>query len=192
MNRSRAALERRSDAELIRLARRDSVAFRVLYERHASAMEQWIYAQTRDRTTARELLAETWAAVWLGAPRFRGGAGAQWLYGVARKLLLQYLRHHRVDTKARKRLQMQSMSWDDGELDDVPSRLDAEKLSRGVREAFSELTWEQQKLLGLRVVGERTYEEVANELGISQTSARVLVFQALQVLRRVINKGTML
>lgn len=194
MNRSRAAYESRSDAELIRLARRDSLAFRLLYQRHASTIEQWIYVQTRDRTTARELLAETWAAAWLSAPRFRGEddrAGAQWLYGIAKNLVLQYLRRHRVETKARERLQIQNVTWDDGELDDVPRRLDAEKLGPGVREAFSELTWEQQQLLGLRVVGERTYEEVANELGISQTSARVRVLRALQALRRVI-RGTML
>jgi RNA polymerase sigma-70 factor, ECF subfamily len=194
MNRSRAAHESRSDVELIRLAQRDSVAFRVLYERHASAMEQWIYAQTYDRTTARELLAETWAAIWLNAPRFRdedNRAGTQWLYGIAKNLLLQYLHRHRVESKARKQLKMRSVSWDDGELDETPRRLDAEKLSPGVREAFARLTWEQQKLLGLRVVRGRTYEEVANELGISQTTARIRVAHALQMLRRVL-KGAML
>jgi RNA polymerase sigma-70 factor, ECF subfamily len=193
MDRSRKAHESRSDAQLIRLAQRDSVAFRALYDRHASAMEQWIYAQTHNRATARELLAETWASIWISAPGFREDdqAASHWLYDIAKDLLLQYLKRHRVETKARKRLRMRSLSWDDGELDEVPHQLDVEKLAPEVREAFGELTWSQQQLLGLRVLAGRTYEELANELGISQTTARIRVFHALQALRREL-KGEVL
>lgn len=190
MDRSRATYESRSDEELIRLVRRDAAALRVLYDRHAAAMQQWIYVQIQDRPAARELLAETWATVWVRAASFPGKAGAKWLYGLAKELVEQYLREHRVDTAARERLQMRSVEWDDGELDDVPRRLDAAMLSPGVREAFEELTFEQQRVLGLRLLGERTYEEVANELGISETNARFRVRRALQALRNII-KGTM-
>jgi len=195
MDRSRAAYDRRTDTELIRLARRDSVAFRTLYERHTSTMEQWIYAQVRDKTTARELLAETWAAAWLSCGRFRGeverDVGAAWLYGIARKLVLQYQRRQRVETKARERLKMRSLGSDDGELDDVPRRVDAENLSPAVREAFQELSFEQQQTIGYRVLEEQTYEETANQLRISETTARTRVFRGLEILRSML-KGAML
>lgn len=156
-------------------------------------MEQWIYAQTQDRTTARELLAETWASIWISTRRFNDddSAASDWLYGIAKNLLLQYLRRHRVETRARKRLRVRSLSWDDGELDEVPRQLDLEQLAPGVREAFGELTWSQQQLLRLRVVGGHTYEELANELGISQTTARIRVSHALQALRRELKGGAL-
>jgi DNA-directed RNA polymerase specialized sigma24 family protein len=153
MDSSRAAHER-ADAELIRLARRDAAAFRVLYDRHASTMLQWLYAQVPDRMTAFELLAETWAAAWLGAARFRekdNRAAAAWLYGIARRQVRQYRRHQWVETRARNRLQMRSVSTNDGELDEVPRRLDAANLGPGVREAFQELTIEQQMAIGYYV-----------------------------------------
>jgi DNA-directed RNA polymerase specialized sigma24 family protein len=87
VDRSRPADER-TDAELIRLARGEAAAFRALYDRHASTMLLWLYAQAPDRRTACELLAETWAAAWLGIARFRkkdNRAAAAWLYGIARR-----------------------------------------------------------------------------------------------------------
>lgn len=194
MDRSRAAHERQTDAELVRLARRDSAAFRTLYERHAPVMERWLFAQVCDITTTRELLAETWATAWYASVRFRGEddrAGAAWLYGIARELVLQYERRHRVDMRARKRLRMRGIRSDDGELDDVARRVDAEKLSPGVRLAFQELTFEQQQAIGYRVIDGLTYEEMANHLGISQTTARVRVFRALEMLRSLL-KGALL
>lgn len=186
MNRSRAAYERRNDAELIRLAPRDSVAFRTLYDRHATAMQQWIYAQVEDATTARELLAETWAAAWRACSRFRGEddrAGAAWLYTIARNLVIQYHRRQRVATRARRRLQMSTVIEDDGDLEDLPRRLDAAELSPAVREAFAQLSDEQREAIGYRVIGECSYEEIAHEMGISQATARTRVFRGLQVLR---------
>ncbi len=86
---------------------------------------------------------------------------------------------------------MRDVSSDDGELDDVARRLDAEKLSPGVRMAFGELTFEQQQAIGYRVIDGLTYEEMANHLGISQTSARTRVFGALEMLRSLL-KGASL
>lgn len=194
MNRAHAAHERRTDTELIRLAQRDAAAFRTLYERHASTMQRWLYAQVEDMATARELLAETWAAAWHGSSRFReegDQAGTDWLYEIARKLVLRYRRDRSVETKARTRLQMRSVSADDGELEDVPRRLDAQRLSPGVREAFEELTFEQQQAIGCRVFDELTYEEMANGLGISETTARARVLRGLEMLRSLFKEATL-
>lgn len=150
MDRSRAAYEQ-TDAELIRLARRDPAAFRALYDRHASTMLRWLYAQVPDLTAAYELLAETWAAAWLRAARFRekdDRAAAVWLYRIARRRVRRYRRRRRVETRARKRLGMQKLSPDDGDLGEMPRGLDAASLGPGVREAFQELTAEQQMAIG--------------------------------------------
>jgi RNA polymerase sigma factor (sigma-70 family) len=186
--------ERHTDAELLRLAPDDSVAFRVLYERHASTMEKWIYAQVRDQATARELLEETWASAWMECEQFCDesecpGAGAEWLYRIARRLIGQY-RRQGVVTDTRSYLEMQSVMADDGELDDVPRRMDAQKLGPGVREAFEKLSPDEQEAIGLHVIKEMTYEETANHLRIGQTTARDRVRRALDKLRKMIDKGT--
>lgn len=81
-------------------------------------LDRWLTAQTGDATIAHELLAETFAQAWRGARRFRGAderSGAAWLYGIARNLLRQHYRQGRVETAARRRLGIATLtSHDDG------------------------------------------------------------------------------
>ena len=77
----------RTDAELIEAARQDPEAFRELYERYAAWMRAWFVRHTSSEPAALDLTAETFAAAWYAARRFRdeaGGSAAPWLFGIAR------------------------------------------------------------------------------------------------------------
>ena len=94
-----------SDAELIRAADVDAQAFGVLYERHALRVYTW--SRRRLEWAASDLTAETFAQAWLGRDRFRdehGGSALPWLFGIARNVLRETVRHDRVETRARERL----------------------------------------------------------------------------------------
>jgi Sigma-70 region 2 len=60
-----------SDAELLRAARRDDRAFRVLYDRHATRVCRFLERRCDDRETALDLTAEVFARAWLQRARFR-------------------------------------------------------------------------------------------------------------------------
>jgi DNA-directed RNA polymerase specialized sigma24 family protein len=146
------------DVDLIRAARRDPTAFETLFDRHAMVMRQGLFAQTSDAMVAQDLLAETFAQAWRGAPRFRGEdqrSGAAWLYGIARHLVHQYHRRGRVETAARRRLAMETPPAGDGGIDDLPARLDAHDLSPVVHEAFAALPPDQRRAIGFRIVDQR-------------------------------------
>lgn len=183
-----------SDAELIRAARRDPAAFETLFDRHAMVLRRWLFAQTSDAMAAQDLLAETFAQAWRGAPRFRGEdqrSGAAWLYAIARHLVHQYRRRGRVETAGRRRLAMETPPASDGGIDDLPARLDARDLSPVVREAFAALPPDQRRAIGYRIVDQLSYEEIGAHLNCSPTTARTRVFRGLRTLRTAIaRKGT--
>ncbi|HWX45578.1 MAG TPA: RNA polymerase sigma factor [Solirubrobacteraceae bacterium] len=182
----------RSDAELIRASRSDPAAFEVLFDRHSVLLDRWLVAQTGDGAVAYELLAETFAQAWRGAGRFRGTderSGAAWLYGIARNLLRQHYRQGRVETRARQRLAMATLTVHEDDTDEITCRIDARELAPAVREAFAELTSEQQAAIAFRVVEELSYEEVAARLRCSTITARTRVFRGLQILGAAIAKG---
>ena len=58
----------RSDAALMRAARKDPAAFRELYERYAARIYAFNVARTADADAAFDLTAETFAQAWLVAP----------------------------------------------------------------------------------------------------------------------------
>jgi RNA polymerase sigma factor (sigma-70 family) len=182
----------RSDAELIHASPSDPAAFEVLVERHAMLLDRWLTAKTGSAALAHELMAETFAQAWRGARQFRGGddgAGAAWLYGIARNLLRQHYRKGRLESAARRRLGMATSASHDDETDEIGYRIDAHQLSPVVREAFAELTPEQQRAIAYRVVDELSYGEVAAQLNCSTSTARSRVFRGLRILRATIARG---
>src|SRR4051812_50067673 len=65
----------RTDAQLLRAARRDADAFRELYERYAERIHSYHARRCREADAAYELSAETFAQAWLARARFRDEAG---------------------------------------------------------------------------------------------------------------------
>lgn len=186
MGHSRARFVGWSDTELIRVAPSDHEAFEELFERHSFVLQGWLFAQTNDLAVSRELLAETFSETWRSAPRFVGKhdrSGTAWLYCIAKHRLLKHRRRTGVETAIRRRLRITGVLGDDGGLDEIASRLDADVLSACLREAFAELTAEQQQAIGYRIVDELSYEEVADLVGVNATTARTRVFRGLQTLR---------
>jgi RNA polymerase sigma factor (sigma-70 family) len=68
----------------------------------------------------------------------------------------------------------------------VDDRLEAESRREELSTALGSLPAAQRDALELRVVGERGYDEIAHELGCSETAARIRVMRALGQLARLL------
>ena len=80
-----------SDGDLIRrVARRDANAFEALYRRYARPVFGLALRRLGDRMRAEDAVQETFAAVWRSARTYQPdrGAGAPWLYAVARNAIV--------------------------------------------------------------------------------------------------------
>lgn len=175
-----------SDAELIEAAGSDAEAFGVLYERHALLIYRW--CRRRLEWAASDLTAETFAQAWLSRERFRdehGGSALPWLFGIARNVLLETVRHDRVETRARERL---GLPLDLG-AEDGYARVDDRLSTRlALADALDDLPEHEREALELRVVGELPYDEVAKRLSIRPAAARLRVSRALRRLALVVTK----
>ena len=182
----------RTDAMLIRDARRSPDAFRTLYDRHAAAIEAWLRRRTGDERVAFELTAETFAAAALSLRRFEdraGGSAAPWLYGIAANHLRRYHGSRRIETAARRRLGIPPTQYV-AEFDEVEERDSTARLAPALRSAVDELPEGQQRALELRVVRELPYAEVGAELGCSPLAARIRVSRALDTLAQALKGVT--
>jgi RNA polymerase sigma factor (sigma-70 family) len=172
----------RNDAELLKAARQDPEAFRELYDRYAVWIRSWFLRHTGSEQASLDLTAETFAQAWHSARRFRDladGSGAPWLFGIARNLLRQYHKHHRVESAARERLGLQAPVAADG-YERVDDRNEAGALAPLVRHALRALPADQRRAFELRIVHELPYDAVAGRLGCTQNAARLRVSRALR------------
>jgi len=149
------------DGELIRrVAQRDANAFEALYRRYARSVFGLALRRLGDRMNAEDAVQETFAAIWRSARTYKPdrGAGAPWLYAVARNAIVDRSRG-RGDTPG-----------EGPELaSDEPTpaeRAEASYTSWRVHRALETLGSNEREVIELAYYGGLSQSEVADYLNI--------------------------
>ena len=168
----------------------DAEAFAELYRREGETVLIFLTRRTWDGETALELTAETFAIALRGWRRLAGLEPEQqraWLFTVARRQLSRYLRRARVERRAIQRLGMQIPQVDHDDLLLIERRAGLPELRSTLARELGRLSGAQRDALRLRVVEERSYEELASQLGVSEQTARARVSRGLRALSRALD-----
>jgi RNA polymerase sigma factor (sigma-70 family) len=150
-------------------------------------MLRFFMRRTFDPEVAVDLVADTFVAAIAARVSFRGESdedAARWLYGIARHRLADFQRHGAVERRALERAGFQRRALSDPEYERIEELAGLSELRDNVAAGLDGLGREQREALVLRVVQERSYEEVATALGISEQTARARVSRAAAALRR--------
>jgi len=177
------------DAQLIeRIAKGDELAFSVIYRRYLPLVVRWCLRETGDRELAADLAAEVFAAALTMSHRYRPEKGSvpAWLLGIAHNKLRESRRRGRVESSARRRLGVPALQLTDDDLDRVEELASRDEQ---ILALLAELPEDQREALLSRVVNERTYAEVADDLGCSEVVARQRVSRGLRALRAHMEQG---
>jgi RNA polymerase sigma factor (sigma-70 family) len=167
----------RTDEDLLQATPDDPEAFGVFYRRHVDAILAFFRVRTGDPELAADLMAETFAAALLAAPRFkrRREPAAAWLFTIGRRKLIDSWRRGRVEDAARRKLGLEPLELDDGGLARIDAMVDEER--------------DPLEALRLRVLDEREYADIAQELECSEAVVRQRVSRATRSLRAMREEG---
>jgi RNA polymerase sigma factor (sigma-70 family) len=171
-------LRRRPDPSRFALT---SDSIDALYRSHAAGMAVYIARKTMDAGIAADLTAETFAQAFTNRRQFRGRTQEEavgWLYGIAR----HQVRRDQAEARALERLGVQRPHLSDVELERLEDLAGISDLRRRIASHLSDLSHEQQEALRLRVLEERTYEEMAQHLGINEQAVRARVSRGMRAL----------
>ena len=177
-------LGRCSDAELLSaIASCDGNAFAVFYRRHLPPVLAYLVRHTGDSEAAADLAAEVFAAVLLSSRRYRseGTSAAPWVIGIAHKKLLMSLRRGRVESKARRRLHFEAIEFEDQDYEKVEAAA-ADGAGR-LAGLVARLPADERFAVNARVIEERSYSEIAEELRCSEMVVRKRVSRGLARVR---------
>ncbi len=140
--------------------------------------------ETRDPEVTADIAAEVFAAVIVSAGRYRPNnesAGA-WVIAIARNTLGASRRRGRVEDRARRRLEIEPIELDDGDLDETEAM--AAGIGGGVVELVESLPGDERHAVVAHVVQDRSYREIAAQLQVSELVVRKRVSRGLGRLRR--------
>jgi RNA polymerase sigma factor (sigma-70 family) len=175
--------ERHGDAVLVgQIARGDQAAFTVIYDRYLPLVLRWCLRETRNREVAADLAAETFAAALIASPRYHPGRGSvgTWLLGISQNKLRESRRRHRVEDSARRRVGLDPTSFGESDFERVEELV---SLDGDVMELLDELPPALREAVSQRVIEERSYEDIADQLRCSESVVRQRVSRGLRHLR---------
>jgi RNA polymerase sigma-70 factor (ECF subfamily) len=177
--------DQRTDEDLLQATPDAPEAFGVFYRRHVEAVLAFFRVRTGDPELAADLMAETFAAALLAAPRFRRRKepAVAWLFTIARRKLIDSWRRGKVEDAARRKLGMEPMELDDGGLARIDAMIDEERNPLPLTELMNRLPADQREALRLRVLDEREYPDIAQEMECSEAVVRQRVSRATRTLR---------
>ena len=175
----------RTDEDLLQATPDDPEAFGVFYRRHVDAVLAFFRVRTGDPELAADLMAETFAAALLAAPRFkrRREPAVAWLFTIGRRKLIDSWRRGKVEDAARRKLGLEPIELDDGGLARIDALVDEERDPLPLIELMNQLPPDQREALRMRVLDEREYAEIASELSCSEAVIRQRVSRATRTLR---------
>jgi RNA polymerase sigma factor (sigma-70 family) len=180
----------RSDGELLAATRSEPEAFGVFYRRHVTALLRYLVSRTGRPDVAADVCAEVFASALESASRYdpsRAPARA-WLFAIASSRLVDSFRRGQVEDRARRRLGMPARELTDRDIERVEELVD---LERGLDAAalVADLPEEQREAVLARIVDERSYADIADDLQVSQAVVRQRVSRGLTALRARYGEG---
>jgi RNA polymerase sigma-70 factor, ECF subfamily len=163
-----------TDAELIvRIADGDRVAFDELYRRYARPVLGLALRRLGDRGRAEDAMQEAFAAVWRSAGSYKPerGAGAPWLYTVARNAIVDGLRR----TPEPPAEVPDASTPEDG----PPERAEASWLAWRVHRALEELPEHERPVIELAYYSGLSQSEIATYLDLPLGTVKTRTRSAL-------------
>lgn len=173
-------LEENDDTLMARVAGRDAAAFRLIVERHLTAVHRVAYRMLGDAAGAEDLAQEALLRLWDHAGRWQsGGTGiGAWLRRVATNLCLDRLRRQkfsggneipdRADEAAR-----------------ADEQMEADQMREATRQCMGQLPDRQRAAIVLTYYEERPNAEAAAVLDMNIKAFESLLVRARQTLRRI-------
>jgi RNA polymerase sigma-70 factor (ECF subfamily) len=161
------------ERSLIEAAKRDPRRFAELYERNFDRVYAFVARRAGDRGEAEDLTAEVFhhALAHLGRFEWRGAPFAAWLLQIARNALAD-----RWARAARER----GAPPPDTDEPVVDAGVDRRAM---LAELVSRLPGDQQRVIALRFVEQKSLREIAHELSRTEGAVKQLQFRALERLR---------
>jgi RNA polymerase sigma-70 factor (ECF subfamily) len=161
-------------------AKSDPAAFGELYDRYAGQIYRFVRVRIRDDSLAEDITAEVFLSALRHIKGYRdqGRPFSCWLYRIAVNAIASHYRSQRSPLSLDDQLGLVSPLPDP--LDEV---VDRERL-RTIWQAVDALPAQQRAAMILKFSEDMTMEEIGAVLGKSPAAAKLLIYRAMQRLRR--------
>lgn len=141
----------------------------------------YLFSLTHNLTLSEDLLSETFVNAISSIGNFKGQSSVKtWLFSIARNLWLQSMRKEKQTVEFNDLLELYVS-------ESIAERLITKETIKRIKDLLLEKDQRTQKIVNMRVEG-YSFGEIAQELKISESSARVIDFRAKKWIKDILEK----
>jgi len=175
-----------SDELITRVRSGDEEAFRLVFQRYARAVKRFIYVMVGDSDLAEELMQETFVRAYRNRDSLRDDTKlSAWVFGIARNIALNAVRSRRLRSE-----KMTDEDFEEIEVADSKPAPDDQLLSKEfdyiIGKALDTLTEDKRLVFTLKVLQQKSYEEIAQITGNSIPKLKTDLHRAKTEMRKLI------
>lgn len=160
----------------------DSKAFDLLYREYITPIFRFIYLRVGQKQEAEDMTQTVFLKAWSALRGFEArneGSFLSWCYTIARNLIVDYWRK-------KKPIPLETIGEDKEHISEPLEKtadLDFENQKSVIREAIRGLSPDQQEVIILKFINERSNKEIAKLIGKSEEAVRALSSRGIKALR---------
>src|SRR4051794_27872548 len=177
----------RDERPLLVRARERPELFEDFFVERSGQVLAYFARRVLDPETAFDLMAETFAAAFSSLGDFRGTSEESanaWIWAIARNKLLTWRQRGQIEQRSLHRLGIDLPVMSTKEYERVEELADLDRIRPAVAAALEALPGDQREAVRLRVIEERSYEEIAERYGVTEVVVRARVSRGLRRLGR--------
>ncbi len=175
-----------SEDLITRVRSGDEEAFRLIFEKYARSVVRFIYGMVGEVDLAEELMQETFVRAYNNRNNLRDDAKlAGWIFGIARNIALNALRSRRM--RADKLTDDDYAEMEVFDTEPAPdNQLLSKELDYVIGKALKTLTEDKRLVFTLKVLQQKSYEEIAEITGHSVPKLKTDLHRAKAEMRKLI------
>ncbi len=152
-----------------------------LYILYKQDIYNYLLSLTHNQTLSEDLLSETFVNAIRSIESFKGQSSVKtWLFSIARNLWLQKIRKEKHTVEYNDLLELYVS-------DSIAERLITKETAIRIKNLLLEKDDRTQKIVNMRVEG-YSFGEIAQEVNISESSARVIDFRVKKWIKAILEK----
>ncbi|MBJ7353790.1 MAG: RNA polymerase sigma factor [Thermoleophilaceae bacterium] len=158
-----------------------------LYDENAEDLLRYFARRTVDSQLAFDLVSETFAEAIASRGSFKGNSsedGRRWLFGIARNLMNNYFRRGHVEQRAMQRLRFEPVEIGKDDAEQIEELAQMAEMRAAVERALGSLKPEYRDAVRARILQQKSYADVAREMGTSEDVVRARVSRGLKKLKK--------
>ena len=157
------------------------VTFEKIYLEYSQQIYSFLYKLSGSEDVAEELTQETFCRAFRGFDRFRGDSSVfTWLAAIAKRTYFQYIKKTRQNLEAIDISLVVEGYYQSPAVEDTVIMRD---IRDGVEKLLYEIPQKYRDVVLLRVYADMSFADVAETLGITENSAKVIYYRAKKMLK---------